>query len=84
MVSVLPAAFTERLQEKLRDARTGLSPKQTEGRQLGSRGLRRGSCGPQSPLLSGQGLPKPFSTHSWWRRPPVAQASGPSLAPCLA
>ena len=54
----------DRLQEELRDARTGLSPKQTEGWHLGSRGLRRGSCGPQSPLLSGQGLSKPFSTHS--------------------
>ena len=51
-VSMLPTAETDRLQEELRDARTGLSPKQTEGRHLGSRGLGRGSCGPQYPLLS--------------------------------
>ena len=64
MVSMLPAALTDRLWEELTDARTSLSAKQIGGRCLGSRGLERGSCGPQSPLLSCQGLPKPFSTHS--------------------
>lgn len=61
MVSMLPAALTDRLQEELRDARTGLSPKQTEGRHLGSRGLRRESSGPQYPLLSGQAFPSPLA-----------------------
>ena len=49
MVSMLPAALTDRLWEELTDARTSLFPKQIGGSCLGSRGLARGSCGPQSP-----------------------------------
>ena len=63
MASMFPADLMDRLGEELRDARTGLSPK-AEGRYFGSRGLERGSCGPQAHLLGDQGLLQPFSTQS--------------------
>ena len=64
MVSMLPAALTDRLGEELRDAPTGLSPK-AEGREVAwVLGSGERDLWPPSPQLHCQGLPQPFSTQS--------------------
>ena len=47
----------DRLGEQVRDAHTGLSPKAERSETPWSRGLGRGTWGPQTHLLGDQGLP---------------------------